>query len=78
MSVNVNAQQLGAWFLRLLAIAGVALAAVPADAIPTNVKPWFAIGAAIVLAVDRYVTDPSTGTTNLSAPPVAAPSNPVT
>lgn len=57
-----NPQAVGAWFLRILAIAGIALAAIPADAIPANVKPWFAAGAAVILAVDRYVTDPSTGT----------------
>lgn len=72
----MNAQQLGAWFLRLLAVAGVALAAIPADSIPANVRPYFAIGSAVILAVDRYVTDPSTGTPPVStpvAPPEKAP-----
>jgi hypothetical protein len=73
VTVNLNPQQLGAWFLRLLAVAGVALAAIPADSIPANVRPYFAIGSAVILAVDRYVTDPSTGT---PAPPPAAPSTP--
>ena len=57
-----NAQQAGAWFLRVLSLAGVVLAAIPSDSVPSNVKPWLAAGAAVILAVDRYVTDPSTGT----------------
>ena len=82
MNVNLNVQQLGAWFLRLLAVAGVALAAIPADSIPANVRPYFAIGSAVILAVDRYVTDPSTGTPPLAASPpptpvAAAPANPL-
>jgi hypothetical protein len=70
----MNPQQLGAWFLRVLALAGVALAAIPQDSIPANVRPYFAIGSAVILAVDRYVTDPSTGTPPPT--PVATPQAP--
>ena len=63
MTVNLNANQVWLYFLRLLSLAGVALAAIPSDSIPTSLKPWFAIGGAIILAVDRYVADPSTGNT---------------
>ena len=75
MTVNLTMQQLGAWFLRILSVAGVALAAIPSDSIPANVRPWIAAGSAVILAVDRYVTDPSTGTS--PATPVATPAPPV-
>jgi hypothetical protein len=68
MTVNLNANQIWLYFLRLLSLAGVALAAVPADSIPPAIKPWFAIGGAIILAVDRYVADPSTGNTTTTTP----------
>ena len=55
-------QNLGAWFLRLLAIAGVVISAVNPASLPASLRTAFAIGSAVILAVDRYVTDPTTGT----------------
>lgn len=60
--MTVNAQNLGAWFLRFLAIAAAVIAAIPATDVPASARPALAIAGAIILAVDRYVTDPSTGT----------------
>lgn len=68
--MTINAQTLGAWFLRALAVAAAVVAAIPATDVPTSVRPALAIAGAIILAVDRYVTDPSTGTPT-PAPPVA-------
>ena len=62
MNVNVTMQQVGAWIARIGAVALVALSAIPADAVPANVRPYLAIAGAVIVAVDRYVTDPSTGT----------------
>ena len=66
--VSINTQQAGAWIARIGALALVILGAIPPDSIPSNVRPWFVGAGAIILAVDRYVTDPSTGT-----PPPPAP-----
>jgi hypothetical protein len=72
VSFNMTPQQLGAWIARLGSVALVALSAIPADSIPANARPYLAIAGAIILAVDRYVTDPSTGST----PPTPAPAPP--
>jgi hypothetical protein len=69
--VTVTPQNLGAWALRLLGLVGVVLGAIPQDAVPANVRPWLVTAGALWLAVDRYVTDPTTGT---PAPPVTPPS----
>jgi hypothetical protein len=53
---------MGAWLLRALSIAAIAISAIPATSIPMNVRPYLALAAGIILAVDRYVTDPTTGT----------------
>jgi hypothetical protein len=65
--VNATAQQIGAWIARIGAVAMVVLAAVPSDSLPLAVRPYFAIAGAVIVAVDRYVTDPSTG--NPTTPP---------
>lgn len=72
MTVNLNAQQLGAWIARIGSVALVVLSAIPADSVPANVRPYLAIAGAVILAVDRYVTDPTTGT----PPPPAKPATP--
>lgn len=61
MKISLTPQQLGAWIARIGSVALVALSAIPADSIPPNVRPYLAIAGAIILAVDRYVTDPTTG-----------------
>lgn len=73
MTVTLSPQSLGAWIARIGSVALVVLSAIPADAVPTNVRPYLAIAGAIILAVDRYVTDPSTGTPT----PAKAPTPPV-
>lgn len=66
-------QQLGAWIARIGAVALVVLSAIPADSVPANVRPYLAIAGAVIVAVDRYVTDPTTGT---PTPPAKAPTTP--
>lgn len=73
MQVNLSTQQLGAWLARILSLAAVVIAAVPATDVPASVRPYLAVVGGIILAVDRYVTDPSTGTPP-SAPPQPTPS----
>jgi hypothetical protein len=84
MTVNLTLQQIGAWVARLGSVALIILAAIPADSVPANVRPYLAIAGAVIVAVDRYVTDPSTGTptptppapTKSVQPVVAAPPQP--
>jgi hypothetical protein len=71
--MTVNTQQLGAWLLRVLAIASAVIASIPATSIPVSVRPFMVIAAGIILAVDRYVTDPTTGTPAPSPPPSPPP-----
>lgn len=68
MKATLTPQQLGAWLARIGSIVMVVLAAIPADALPSSVRPYFAVAGAVILAVDRYVTDPSTGTPAGSTP----------
>jgi hypothetical protein len=71
VNVNVSSQTLGAWFLRLLGIAGVAVAAIDPSNLPNSYRNTLTVVSAILLAVDRYLTDPSTGN-----PPTTPPSPP--
>lgn len=61
MNVKINAQSAGAWLLRLLSLAGVAVGAINPASLPTSLRATFIIVSGVVLALDRYVTDPSTG-----------------
>jgi hypothetical protein len=67
--MTLNSQQIGAWVLRILGLAAVVLAAIPPDSVPMAVRPALAVAGALVLAVDRYVTDPSTGSPPAPSPP---------
>lgn len=73
MTVNMSTQQIGAWIARIGSVALVVLSAIPADSLPANVRPYLAIAGAVILAVDRYVTDPTTGTPVPSPPTPVAP-----
>ena len=82
--MTINIQQVGAWFLRLLAIAGVVVAAIDPNNLPASYRNVLTVVSAVILAVDRYLADPSTGTTNAPTPhvtvnvPGAVPSLPPT
>lgn len=65
--MTINTQQIGAWLLRVLSLAAVVIAAIPATSVPSDVRPALAAAGAIILAVDRFLTDPSTG--NPPTPP---------
>lgn len=59
--MTINAQPLGAWILRLAAVAGVVVSAInPADVPPSWRTTLLAISGAI-LAIDRIATEPSIG-----------------
>lgn len=68
MKVTLTPQSIGAWIARIGSVALVVLSAIPADSVPANVRPYLAIAGAVILAVDRYVTDPSTGNPPPSVP----------
>lgn len=63
----VVSQPVGKWFVRLVAVLAAVVGVVNPDSLPVNVRAAFIYGSAIILAVDRWLTDPSTGST---VPPV--------
>lgn len=69
-------QPAGKWFVRLVGLLAVVVGIVNPDSLPTNVRAAFIYGAAIVLAVDRWLTDPSTGSSLPVVPVGEAPSTP--
>ena len=68
MNFTLNGQKLGAWFVRLLAVAGVAVAAIDPSNLPPSYRNTLTVVSAVLLAVDRYLADPSTGTPPPSPP----------
>lgn len=67
VSFNINLNQLWIYILRLLSLLGVALVAFDPSTLPASMRVWVTPAAAVILAVDRYVTDPSSG--NPTTPP---------
>jgi hypothetical protein len=57
----VTAHRAGKWFLRLLALGSGVAASIPSDSLPREVRPYMVLASGVILAVDRYVSDPSTG-----------------
>ncbi|HVH77983.1 MAG TPA: hypothetical protein VM782_01215 [Stellaceae bacterium] len=69
--MTLNVRNLGNWLLRALALLGAIMAAVNPNSLPASVRTGFAVASGIVLAVDRWLTDPSTGN-----PPTKPPGAP--
>jgi hypothetical protein len=71
---TVNTQQIGAVARQVLAIAGIVMGVITASVtslhLPTAVSSILVVAGSVVLAIEHYVSDPSTGT---PAPPVGAP-----
>jgi hypothetical protein len=71
--VNKTTQSLASIGRQVLAIAGIVMGTLTqTDAslhLPTVLSSIFAVGGAIILAIEHYVADPSTGTP--SVPPAA-------
>ena len=69
MSLNVNPTQIKNWLVFLIGLAAAAVAAIDPNNLPSNYRTGLAVAAAVLLGVERYVSDPSTGTpTPPSAP----------
>lgn len=62
MNFSLNGQQLGAWLLRLASLAAIATQMANSFNLPNSVRVAITTVSGIILAVDRYVTDPTTGT----------------
>lgn len=63
MKVSVpSAQQLKHWVIFLLGLAAAVVAAVDPNNLPSSYRTGLVIAASIILGVERYVSDPSTGT----------------
>lgn len=61
MTVNISMNTLWIYLIRLLSLLGIALASIDPSSLPPAVRAWIIPASAIVLAVDRYITDPSSG-----------------
>lgn len=75
----MTTQQLGSYLRQALAIVGVVFGVLTASVtqlhLPAAVSTVLVVGGSVILAVEHYVSDPSTGTTpapTVPAPPVAA------
>lgn len=68
----MTAQQIAAIARQVLAIAGIVMGVITASVsglhLPTAVSSILVIAGSVVLAIEHYVGDPSTGTTSLPAP----------
>lgn len=69
----MTTQQLGSYLRQGLAILGVVFGALTASVqslhLPPAVSTAMVVGGGVILAVEHYVSDPSTGTTPPSPPP---------
>jgi len=76
----MNTQQISAIARQVLAIIGIVMGVVTASVtqlhLPTAVSSILVVAGSVILAIEHYVGDPSTGTTQ--APPVVKTPNPVT
>jgi hypothetical protein len=73
MNVNLSAQQIGAWLTRAAYTLGVVTSITNTFNLPTSLRVAIAFGSAIVFGIDRFVTDPTTGTgpTPTASPPTS-------
>lgn len=72
--MTVNPQRVASWLRQAAAIASIILGAIPATGLPNAVRaPLVALGG-LLLNVEHYVGDPSTG--NNVAPPSSSPPGP--
>ena len=79
MNVKIpSAQQLKHWIIFVLGLAAAAVAAIDPTNLPGTYRTGLTIAAAIILSVERYVSDPSTGTPTTAPAPILAATNPPT
>jgi hypothetical protein len=73
----MTSQQIASIGRQLLAVLGIVFgiltASVGALHLPVVVSAWMGVAGAVILAIEHYVSDPSTGTTNAPTPVVATP-----
>lgn len=80
--MKLTSQQIGSYLRQALAILGVVFGvltqSVTALQLPTAVSSILVVGGAVILAVEHYVSDPSTGTPwpSAAAAPTAATAPP--
>jgi hypothetical protein len=71
--MTVTKQSLSSVLRQVLALAAVILASIPQDSVPASARWFLGSGGVLILAVEHFVGDPSTGTTQ--APTPAPPAN---
>ena len=74
----MTSQQIASIARQVLAIAGIVMGVLTASVtqlhLPTAVSSILVVAGAVILAIEHYVSDPSTGTPQASAKPVVSPS----
>jgi hypothetical protein len=70
--MTINSQQVASWLRQAAAIAIVVMSALDTISMPTAVRASLGAVAAALLAVEHYVSDPSTGTPTPKPVPVAS------
>jgi hypothetical protein len=72
---TVNIQRISSLGRQALAIAGIVFAILTQSDSALHLSPvvsaWMGVGGAVILAVEHYVSDPSTGSTTAVPTPVA-------
>jgi hypothetical protein len=69
--MTVNTQQVASWLRQAGAIAAVVISALGTISMPSAVRAVIGAAGGILLVVEHYVSDPSTGTTPPAPPPTA-------
>jgi hypothetical protein len=74
--MTINTQRLGSFFRQALAVLGIVFGVLTQSVqglhLPVAVSSIITIGGAVILAIEHYVSDPSTGTTPPSVPTTGA------
>lgn len=74
--MTINTQRLGSFFRQTLAVLGIVFGVLTQSVqglhLPVAVSSIITIGGAVILAIEHYVSDPSTGSTSTSVPTTGA------
>ncbi len=73
--MTISVQQVASFVRQVAAIASVVVGAIEQIPLPPTVRPVLIGIGGVVLAVEHYVSDPSTGTPTVPAAPVSPASN---
>lgn len=69
-TVNVDTQRISSFVRQAAALAAIVVANINAVPIPSGDRAWLTLAGGALLAVEHYLSDPSTGTPVVAAPAV--------